>query len=417
MKKINLFFLSLLVLLVMTAEASAGVLIPDGIYVDANDLDGDFTVSWGASATPGPGVTYELQEAINANFTMGRRTVVAGVGDLSAAIFSRTSSVTYYYRVRAAKAGIYSNWLKAANGCLIGPLPCEQPVSIDVSGIDVSGNYLVEWGASPTEGVRYTLQEATTANFKVGLRSVYLGRLFSFSIAITDRHPGTTYYYRVRATKSGLPPSAYISWITGITIPAIPAPVPKTGQTFSYGAGDDGALQKGVASPDPRFTDKGDGTVVDNLTGLIWLKTANCDLFHDHVYNPVTELMEDTPNKTWSDALTSVNNLAHGQCGLTDNSIAGDWRLPNAKELSSLMNLKYSRPALSDSNGTGQWSPGNPFADVKGVVEGEVESYYWSSSTYIDVTAGAWSVDMYDGYMSSIYKTDNCYVWPVRDGQ
>ena len=42
---------------------------------------------------------------------------------------------------------------------------------------------------------------------------------------------------------------------------AYPAPVPKTGQTISYAAGDDGALQKGVTWPVPRFTDNGDGTV------------------------------------------------------------------------------------------------------------------------------------------------------------
>ena len=55
-----------------------------------------------------------------------------------------------------------------------------------------------------------------------------------------------------------------------------PAPVPKTGQTISYEPGDDGYYQKGVAWPNPRFTDNGDGTVTDNLTGLIWLKNANC---------------------------------------------------------------------------------------------------------------------------------------------
>ena len=53
------------------------------------------------------------------------------------------------------------------------------------------------------------------------------------------------------------------------------APVPKTGQTTSYGTGDDGALQKGVAWPTPRFTDNSNGTVTDNLTRLIWMKNAN----------------------------------------------------------------------------------------------------------------------------------------------
>ncbi len=79
------------------------------------------------------------------------------------------------------------------------------------------------------------------------------------------------------------------------------AHVPKTGQTTSFATGDDGDLEKGVASPNPRFTvnvnaanDVGggtggiagngicdgtetcNGTITDNLTGLIWLKNANC---------------------------------------------------------------------------------------------------------------------------------------------
>ena len=57
------------------------------------------------------------------------------------------------------------------------------------------------------------------------------------------------------------------------------APVPKTGQTTSYANGDDGDLELGVASPNPRFTDNGDGKVTDNLTELIWLKNAKCTVF------------------------------------------------------------------------------------------------------------------------------------------
>ena len=56
-----------------------------------------------------------------------------------------------------------------------------------------------------------------------------------------------------------------------------PAPVPKTGQTTSFAKvakGDDGNLMSGVAWPNPRFTDNNDGTVTDNLTGLIWLKNS-----------------------------------------------------------------------------------------------------------------------------------------------
>ena len=61
-------------------------------------------------------------------------------------------------------------------------------------------------------------------------------------------------------------------WAQTGTYTIYPVMLPKTGQTTSYAAGDDGALQKGVASPNPRFTDNGNGTVTDNLTGLIWLE-------------------------------------------------------------------------------------------------------------------------------------------------
>ena len=53
------------------------------------------------------------------------------------------------------------------------------------------------------------------------------------------------------------------------------APVPKTGQTSSTPPVDDGGLQKGVAWPTPRFTNNNNGTVTDNLTGLIWMQNAS----------------------------------------------------------------------------------------------------------------------------------------------
>jgi hypothetical protein len=83
--------------------------------------------------------------------------------------------------------------------------------------------------------------------------------------------------------------------------------VPQTGQTQSYAPGDDGDLQLGVKWPDPRFKDKGDGTVKDYLTGLIWLKNADC-----------------MGRTLWGEALDASNKLADGQCGLGDGSKPGD---------------------------------------------------------------------------------------------
>ena len=161
--------------------------------------------------------------------------------------------------------------------------------------------------------------------------------------------------------------------------------LPKTGQTTSYAPGDDGALQKGVAWPIPRFTNNGDGTVKDNLTGLIWLKNANCT-------DTVGGIVKSGGKLTWANALTWSNNLASGACGLADGSTAGQWRLPNVNELASLIDLSSYGPALP---------AGHPFTSVKPDV-------YWSGSY-------SWGVGLYDGFVGTFGA--NSYVWPVRAGQ
>lgn len=105
------------------------------------------------------------------------------------------------------------------------------------------------------------------------------------------------------------------------------APVPKTGQTTVYATGDDGSLQKGVPWPTPRFTNNQNGTVSDNLTGLIWMQNAGA-------LGPTT----------WGQAITIANNLKSGDAGFADGSKAGDWRLANIRELQSLVD--YGRGAL-----------------------------------------------------------------------
>jgi hypothetical protein len=159
--------------------------------------------------------------------------------------------------------------------------------------------------------------------------------------------------------------------------------VPRTGQTTTYAPGDDGDLQKGVIWPEPRFVDHGDGTVTDKLTGLVWLKNANC-------FGP----------KTWADALTESNNLAHGSCGLTDDSSLGDWRLPNIREIQSLIDYGRYNPTFPESH---------PFV-------GMVAGRYWSSTTYNMYTPDAWRVGFYFGDVNHDGKSIDFYVWPVRGG-
>jgi hypothetical protein len=161
--------------------------------------------------------------------------------------------------------------------------------------------------------------------------------------------------------------------------------VPQTGQTECWdaagieidcaGTGQDGEFLMGV-SLTPRFTDNGDGTVTDNLTSLVWLQTP--------CLSP----------KAWDLALVDANTLATGSCGLTDGSVAGDWRLPNVRELQSLIDYSTSTPATP---------PGQPFG------------FIWTSTSNAADPSWAWAV--YSTGISAAREKFNGYnVWPVRGG-
>jgi hypothetical protein len=202
--------------------------------------------------------------------------------------------------------------------------------------------------------------------------------------------------------------------------PLSPAPVSQTGQTTSYVKGDDGDLQKGVTWPNPRFTDNLDGTVTDNLTGLIWLKDANCiattypEFDNDEIVGSGELPWESTPGDgrvVWQRALdfvAGINDGTYPNCGAG----ATDWRLPNRFELESLLTLEYSWLAVPDTAGTGQWSGGDPFNF------NHLRFFsYWSSTTYAGYPYQAWCVHIDDGYVGGSNKSDYYYyVWPVRGG-
>ncbi|MCX5885086.1 MAG: DUF1566 domain-containing protein [Proteobacteria bacterium] len=166
--------------------------------------------------------------------------------------------------------------------------------------------------------------------------------------------------------------------------------LPKTGQTQCYdtsgggipcaGTGQDGEIQAGAARPDPGFTDHGDGTITDNLTGFMWTKNANL------------------PNgsKIWQQALDYVKGM---NAGSYSNFGYTDWRLPNRKELHSLTDFSLYSPSLPS---------GHPFTNVQA-------SYYWSSTTYAGYPHSAWIVGMWGGFVYGGSKPgDVYYVWPVR---
>ena len=168
-----------------------------------------------------------------------------------------------------------------------------------------------------------------------------------------------------------------------------PAGLPDTGQTKCYDAagaelpcdsatcrGQDGSYATGCPS-EGRFVDNGDGTVTDNCTGLMWQKdTGNRG-------NPLH----------WCDALAYCEVLSLGG--------HDDWRLPNVRELQSIVDYGRTSPSI------------NP-------VFGALSSSYWSSTSLAGIPVYAWHVSFQVGivgFISDLVKDNSHYlVRAVRSG-
>ena len=120
-----------------------------------------------------------------------------------------------------------------------------------------------------------------------------------------------------------------------------------------------------------QFTDNADGTVKDNLTGLIWQKTPNASTL------------------TWEQALMYAEGLTLGG--------QSDWRLPNIKELESINDERLTAPSVNATI----------FSTI-GVKN------YWSSTSLPNQTTRAWYLSTQFGITTYDLKTNALYVLAVR---
>jgi len=190
-----------------------------------------------------------------------------------------------------------------------------------------------------------------------------------------------------------------------ITVFAATVPL-QTGQTTCFkpdgsafpcaGTGQDGELQKGTPWPDPRFTDNGDGTITDNLTGLIWAQNMKSPGFIDGF--AALNCTKSGLQVTWQEALD------HVKCINTFSYLGfSDWRLPTAVELASVVNY-----GVADQRA--------------GLVSAGFISFgfsYWSATTRVDSATEAYALNRLGGNITTIYKgyNDTIYAWPVRGNQ
>ena len=160
-----------------------------------------------------------------------------------------------------------------------------------------------------------------------------------------------------------------------------------------------------------RFVDCGNGTVKDIDTGLFWLKNANCFGL-----------------QSWATANISAAGLGDGQCGLTDGSLPGDWRLPALTcdsrfcqpietatgEFASIFDSSVCKTAPYVLNATGTAcstvAPASPFSGVQ-------SSYYWLSTTRANVPGEACYAYLDFGAVNYSSKALSYFVWPVRGGR
>jgi len=136
---------------------------------------------------------------------------------------------------------------------------------------------------------------------------------------------------------------------------------------------------RGEQQPAHTFTDNGDGTVTDNSTGLMWEKCSAGQNNDTACTNTATE------ETYWQQALYYCKGL----------SLAGytDWRLPNIKELRSIVVNAVYGPAIDTT-----YFP-NTAAPI----------LWWSSTTYASYPSEAWDVYLNNGSVSASSKSDPFY--------
>jgi hypothetical protein len=113
------------------------------------------------------------------------------------------------------------------------------------------------------------------------------------------------------------------------------------------------------------FVDNGDGTITDNATGLMWFKD------------------DSSEGMNWEDVLAWVQQK-------NEESYLGynDWRLPNAKELQSIVDYTRS-PRTTNSAAI------DPVFEVTKIIDerGEMNyPFYWTSTTHVDSAGGGAAV-------------------------
>jgi hypothetical protein len=142
-----------------------------------------------------------------------------------------------------------------------------------------------------------------------------------------------------------------------------------------------------ATTPANQFTDHSDGTVTDKKTGLMWKRCSEGQSWDGITCTGTAAVY------TWQAALQQAQavNGAGGFAGYTD------WRVPNIKELASLIEEQCQYPAINITI-----FPAIPF------------DFYWSASPYANDGSSAWTLSFGDSSDNWINKNNLLYVRLTR---
>ncbi len=145
-----------------------------------------------------------------------------------------------------------------------------------------------------------------------------------------------------------------------------------------------------ASTPTADFTVHNNGTVTHNKTGLMWKVCSEGQTWNN---GSCTGNVADTK---WDKALQipSTLNVSGGFAGYTD------WRLPNIKELQSIVEQQCYYPSIKST-----------------IFPSTDSGFYWSSSPSAYDSGGAWGVSFYDGNDDSGNRDRSFRARLVRGGQ
>ena len=156
-----------------------------------------------------------------------------------------------------------------------------------------------------------------------------------------------------------------------------------------------GTENTAITASTAQLIDNNNGTITDPQTGLVWKKCSE-----GQAWSSADNNCDDAANTaifTWQNAMQraqDVNNGAGQNFGQTD------WRLPNIKELASIVEVRCNNPAIN--NTVFPETPGGSF---------------WSSSSYASNAGDAWDILFTTGINTLFRKEGGSSVRLVRSGQ